>query len=585
MKLALTRRISVSAAAICAVLGADFALMAQTPPEDENVVIVTGTRITQGGIQDIKQFRSISMDTDFLPRAESLTIEGLLGEYDLSLPGKAECTQTFCISGYSAKSDIPARPQDEYFVGLGFESNADAEALQAEPLSLIAVVDRSGSMTGAKIANAKEGLLQSLSKMRDGDRLGIVMFGDDTAILMPVMDVGANREQLIDAIKSIEAGGSTNMERGLQQGFDVAFAEKERTNRKTRIMLLTDEKPNVGSTEPEGFMTQAIAGSKRGVGMTTIGVGRDFDNALAMQLSSVRGGNLFYLANNADASALFDREFFNMVSEVAHDVTITMTPSAGNKINAVFGVPNEIVTADADGSVTVKIGSAFLSTNGGGIFASVDAAEGQGASPLMSVAVSYVDAQTGAAGSNSDVVGLPASAPPQGLKVAQTLVDEYLTLTEALNAYHANNDTQKAYSLIDGLAGRLAQTEFAGIAKERELVSGLQRNAAALAGVGDLPDNMRPAAVLGKWEVTKQRGLREIERGDLVEITQGGEFNTYRRTGREAGQEVNQYFQINENQLYIEYTDLVFNYSVSSDTLKLRGKDGRTRLFLKRAES
>ena len=54
--------------------------------EDDQYIVVTGARIRQGGAQDIKHFRSVSLDGSFLPPASSLTLEGLLGEHDLHGP-------------------------------------------------------------------------------------------------------------------------------------------------------------------------------------------------------------------------------------------------------------------------------------------------------------------------------------------------------------------------------------------------------------------------------------------------------------------------------------------------------------------
>ncbi len=68
-----------------------------------------------------------------------------------------------------------------------------------------------------------------------------------------------------------------------------------------------------------------------------------------------------------------------MTSEVAHDIAITMTPPAGYAITGVFGVPDGLMTQGQDGAVTVTVGSAFLASNGGGIYASLgkDSARGQ----------------------------------------------------------------------------------------------------------------------------------------------------------------------------------------------------------------
>ena len=153
--------------------------LAQDVQQDDEAeyeqIVVTGASVRQGGAQDIKHFRSVALDGSFLPQTTSLTIEGLMGEHDLTLPALAGCRQTFCLTGHAMPASLPLRAGDTHFVGLGFASNIDADGWRAEPLSLIAVVDRSGSMSGEPIERVKEGLRAVLSKMRKDDRMGIVL--------------------------------------------------------------------------------------------------------------------------------------------------------------------------------------------------------------------------------------------------------------------------------------------------------------------------------------------------------------------------------------------------------------------------
>jgi len=327
MKFSKTSRRALTMSA-CLSLAAPFSIapaFAQDvdPPEEEealdnnDLVIVTASRIRQGGAQDVKHFRSIALDELEqlgLPSAASFTVEGLLGEHDLTLPTKDGCEQLFCVSTHAMAS---RRAEGEHFVGIGFESGIDADAYRAEPLSLIAVVDRSGSMSGPPITRVKEALHTIVGQMRDGDRLGIVIYGSDTRVHQQVIDIAGNREALRQSIDGIAINGSTYMEAGMKLGFQTAFEELPNSRGKTRLMLFTDENPNVGNTSAEGFMGQAIDGSRKGVGMTTIGVGAHFDGALATKVSSVRGGNLFFLPREGSAGELFSKEFENMVGEVA----------------------------------------------------------------------------------------------------------------------------------------------------------------------------------------------------------------------------------------------------------------------------
>lgn len=548
------------------------------------VVIVTGTRIRQGGAQDVKHFRSIALDdasvSSGLPSPASFTVEGLMGEHDLMLPPKGDCAQLFCVATHAKAS---ARTPGQYFVGIGFDSGIDAEAYAAEPISLIAVVDRSGSMTGDPIARVKEGLHAVIDKLGEKDRLGIVIYGTTSLVHQPVIDVAGNKEALHRAVDAIGIDGATSMEAGMKLGFATAFAELPHSRGKTRMMLFTDENPNVGNTSAEGFMAQAIDGSRKGVGLTTIGVGAHFDGALATRVSSVRGGNLFFVPTEGAASDLFAREFGNMVSEVAQDLVISIDPAPGVKVGAIYGVPGELIADAGNGTVTVTVGSAFLSSSGGGIFATLDG-DAKGA-PLAEIAVSYTDAVTQKRESHADRVALSEEGVPANLAKAELLVDQFETTRAALAAYRNTRDAKGAAELLAGLAGRIRTSGLEGMDGELQLVTGLEAKAGRLAA---LPKSQLPgriSEVFGEWKVLRHKGVDDVARGDVIQISQDGEFVTERNSGRDAGDSIYQSFAINEKQLHIEGTDLVFNFSISNNRLYLRNPKDGVEILMERDET
>lgn len=565
-----------------------FAQDTSPPPEDEDesydAVIVTGARIRQGGAQDVKHFRSIALDDQAaepgLPSPASFTVEGLMGEHDLMLPPKGECAQLFCVATHAKAS---ARTPGQYFVGIGFDSGIDAEAYAAEPISLIAVVDRSGSMTGEPIARVKEGLHAVIDKLGEKDRLGIVIYGSTSLVHQPVIDVAGNKEALHRAVDAIGIDGATSMEAGMQLGFATAFAELPNSRGKTRMMLFTDENPNVGNTSAEGFMAQAINGSRKGVGLTTIGVGAHFDGALATRVSSVRGGNLFFVPREGAAGELFTKEFGNMVSEVAQDLVISIDPAPGVKVGAIYGVPGELIADAGNGTVTVTVGSAFLSSSGGGIFATLDG-DAKGA-PLAEIAVSYTDAITQKRASHADRVALSEEGVPANLAKAELLVDQFETTRAALAAYRDTRDAKGAAELLEGLAGRIRTSGLEGMDGELQLVTGLEAKAGRLAA---LPKSQLPgriSEVFGDWKVLRHKGVDDVARGDVIQISQDGEFVTERNSGRDTGDTIYQSFAINEKQLHIEGTDLVFNFSVSNNRLYLRNPKDGVEILMERDET
>lgn len=596
MKTASVRSLALTLAALLLPVAA---AAQDVPDQDKDQglgdIVVTGTlRVRQGGAQDIKHFRAIANDVG-MPRTESLSIEGLMGEHDLTLPASRACAQLFCLITEAMPANLPGR-DDRLFVGLGFASNIDAAKWSRPPLDLIAVIDKSGSMSGQPLGLVRASLRQIVSQMRNGDRLGIVLYGDTAAVYLQPTNYAGNREALLKAIDGIESNGSTFMEAGLKVGYQTAFADAPTFKGNTRMMLFTDEQPNVGRTDAESFMTMAAEASRRGIGLTTIGVGVQFDASLANRVSSVRGGNLFFIANDEDVKTAFEKQLDTMVSELAHDLKMTMRPAPGYRISGVFGVPDGVMTQTPEGAIDIVVPTVFLSTNGGGIFATLAKSESRADlpaapiapdQPLMQVSLDYQMASDGKAGSDHLAVTAATEKPSTQLRTAELLVDEYLAMQAATTAFHKKNDPKTAFALLDGLSKRMNGANLPDMAKEEKLAGDMRGQAALYAGYGgELPKSMRHLAVVGKWEIVHADGFEDLHRGDRLEFTGNSQMLTYRKAkGYEAADETEGY-EINEHAIHLFSSDLVMRYDTKADRLSMSINDsqGRSAIALRRLD-
>lgn len=587
-------RLLALSAAFLALVPPAFAQDIQMPPEeeDDSNVLVTGTRIRQGGAQDIRHFRQVAAETG-MPRPESLTVEGLMGEHDLALAETRACTQLLCINTEAMQANLPTRPDDRLFVGLGFTSNIDQAAWTREPLNLVAVVDKSGSMSGPPLDLVRRSLRQIVGQMREGDQVSIILYGDRSHVYLPPTAVAANRAAVLAAIDAIESEGSTNMEAGLKVGYDTAFASAPEFRGNTRLMLFTDEQPNVGNTDAESFIGMARTASLQGIGLTTIGVGVQFDGALASQVSSTRGGNLFFISNEEEVGRVFADQLDTMVTEVAHDVRITMTPRQGYRISGVFGVPDNVMTDAGEGAITITVPTAFLSTNGGGIFLSLakagsrrhlPAATLSGNAPLLEVSLHYVGAQDGRAGADRFAVAAPAAEPSQGMRLAQLLVDEYFGLSGGATAFH-RGDARTSYRLLSGLSARLAASTLPGLDQERKLAGDMLRQAAFYAGYsGERPPSIRHLALQGSWQVSRVEGFEDLRRGDTLSFSSESEMTT-RRVNPRAGEEEeeSENYEVDGRHIRLLDSNLTLDYRASGDRLTLADSENAySRLVLTR---
>jgi Ca-activated chloride channel homolog len=450
---------------------------------------------TPGGAKDISFFRDRVKDGE-IPHPNVFTPEGLFSEHDLPLVTGKPCKQLFCVNGEAMEATLMVQPEVRYLAQLGFSSGLKQGEWKREPLNLVAVIDKSGSMSGQPLDLVKESLIQVVSQLNKDDQIGIVLYGDRVHGYMEPTLI-SDKKALIKQIQGIESAGSTNMEAGLEAGFEMARNSQKKFKGMTRVMLFTDERPNTGRTDADSFMGMATAASKDGIGMTTIGVGVQFGAELATKISSVRGGNLFFFPDVQKMKQVFTDEFDTMMTELAYELELVITPEKGMKIAGVYGIPGSVLEWTEDGSIKLHVQTIFLSRKKGAIYVAFGN-DGKDNLPeakvavgkwVGSVAVSYLErGKDKRASASVNLTRIEKDKASTGLTRGLILVEEATTLKAAAAAHHEKNDQERAYQLVHALASTLRQTDDADLANERTMVADLERTLAKLSGHQGEPD-------------------------------------------------------------------------------------------------
>ena len=559
-------------------------------------VIVTGSAfVTQGGAKDVNYLRG-EVEHSRIPHPETFTAEGLLSEHSIVIESSKACAQVFCLVAESIDANLIAQPEARYLIGLGFTTNVKSEGWHREPLNLVAVVDKSGSMSGQPLALVRSSLLEVLGHLREGDRISIVLYGDRAHVHLEPIDVTAgNRGVIRERIKEIESAGSTAMEEGLKLGYEVARQSGKQFAGVTRVMLFTDERPNVGNTHELGFMTMARAASHDGIGLTTIGVGVQFDAELATTIGSVRGGNLFFMRDEGDAKQVFGAEFDFMVSELAHDLTISITPQPGYNVSGVYGVPDGLMGWQNERTVKITLPTVFLSSKGGASFvalaksrqdADLPARPIANGAPLASLQLQYVPLNSGIAENDRIDAFPPPAQQSEAMQLGHALIDEFTVLRRATTAHFMENDQQLAYELVHALATRLSNNKDEKFDKERLLVYSVEERFAFLSGhTGEPRQRRSPVAKLwGLWEVRSVQGRSRLQPSERLEFTPDSQFRYYTKDATGHVLEDEGEFGASRRQIDLEELGLVFDYEVREYGSELVLADGEHRnlVFLQR---
>lgn len=140
------------------------------------------------------------------------------------------------------------------------------------PLNLALVLDRSGSMNGAKIQNLRTAVKLLLGQLKATDMISIITFDDQVELTVPSQPAH-DTAQLMQVVDSIQDRGGTQISLGLQQGLEQVRRNFD-PGRINKIVLLTD-----GNSWGDDAACQALAQQAGHENIPIIALGLGLANA------------------------------------------------------------------------------------------------------------------------------------------------------------------------------------------------------------------------------------------------------------------------------------------------------------------
>lgn len=295
-----------------------------------------GGGVSFGGAQDMGAFRA-ALERGELPAPNLLDANGFFNEHYSATPAPT-CGGLLCLTpGLSVGRDWLTGTH-QATLQLAVSTTVDPASYQRLPMDLVVVVDRSGSMQqDGRLDKVKVGLHTLVDNLHDDDRLALIAFDHTVTHALPFGET-LDRDLLHERIETLSPGGGTNLYAGLEAGFSM-FRETLPNERQHRVIFLSDGHPTTGVTSRYEIIDLARAHIMRGIGLTSIGVGNDFDIELMRGLAEYGAGNYYYLEDASAASEVFSEELDYFMSPLALDVTIAATPSSGWTFGEVVGTP------------------------------------------------------------------------------------------------------------------------------------------------------------------------------------------------------------------------------------------------------
>ena len=218
-------------------------------------------------------------------------------------------------------------------VGLtGFEMQREKARV---PVNLTIVLDRSGSMSGEKIAQAREAACLAVRSLAPTDIVSIVTFEGGVEILVPATKA-SDQASICKKIEGIVPGGGTALFAGVSKGAEEMrkFLSKESVN---RVILLSDGQANVGPASPGELAELGSSLIKEGISVTTIGLGTGYNEDLMTRLAEKSAGRNAFVESRKQLAKIFQDEIGNVNAVVAQKIRINILCDPGVKPVRVIG--------------------------------------------------------------------------------------------------------------------------------------------------------------------------------------------------------------------------------------------------------
>ncbi len=216
---------------------------------------------------------------------------------------------------------ISYRPNDKddgYFLLL---ASPKIEATGERPKKTVMfVVDRSGSMSGKKIEQARGAAKFILNNLRDGDTFNMIAYDSEVESFRPEIQKydDQTRKAALGFVEGVYAGGSTNIEGALK----TALAQLTDSKRPTYVVFLTDGLPTAGETNEMKIVDAAKTNNKVRARIFAFGVGYDVNARLLDRLVGDNFGQSEYVKPDQDIEEQVARLYRRIESPVMTDVKI-----------------------------------------------------------------------------------------------------------------------------------------------------------------------------------------------------------------------------------------------------------------------
>ncbi len=192
------------------------------------------------------------------------------------------------------------------------------------------VLDRSGSMAGRKLEQAKLAAMQVLEGLEDGEGIQIIHYGNDVgqAFKQPVAKDANTMKVAREFVASIRPHGGTNIHDALLE----ALRAPTMKGTLPLVLFLTDGLPTVGPTSERDLFKLIQTGNPRNRRVFCFGVGHDVNVPLLDRIADETRAVTTYVLPEEDVEVKVARTFARLDHPVLAEPTLITVDANGQPV-------------------------------------------------------------------------------------------------------------------------------------------------------------------------------------------------------------------------------------------------------------
>lgn len=295
-------------------------------------------------------------------RTQAMTGGAMTGGFDPlkttafnAVPAGKALSVTVVPGREAAMANGPAREQ--FLVELtaaAVEGGVGMGGAGRTAINLCLVIDRSGSMEGTPLEFVKQACTYVVDMLTPNDVLSIVTFEETIDILMAPQRV-SDKGPIKDGISRLMAGNTTNLYDGLSTALNQVLGGTE-GKRATRMVVLTDGDPTAGIKDFPSLTNLAGEIKAKGVSVTFLGFGPDYNEELLAGMAKRAGGTYRYIDRPETIPDVFRGELDKLMTTVARNVSLSLKPARWVNLrapSASTGTEVSVSLADLERGATI----------------------------------------------------------------------------------------------------------------------------------------------------------------------------------------------------------------------------------------